>query len=164
MSRGSERLCGEYGRSDDGSRPNREAAGAVWAGAGGDGGRSRHADPAADRQAQATFWFGMDHGADEHGDSRAAEAGGLATVVLGREESGRDHGVGLSRRAADGVSQPGAGGAAQAETAGLTGSHGEEFGEDQPGSDAAKEEAIHGRGDWCEGGEGAGTLQNGQAL
>ncbi len=80
------------------------------------------------------------------------------------EESGRNYGTGLSRRTAHGVSQPGARGAALAEAAGLAGSHGEELGEDPQRSGAAEEEAIHGRGDWHEGGEGAGTLQNGQAL
>src|SRR5438876_211858 len=57
-----------------------------------------------------------------------------------------------------------AGGAASAEAAGLTEGHGEEFGEDQQRSGAAQKQAAHGRGDWREGGEGAGTLQNGQAL
>ena len=38
--------------------------------AGGAGGRSRHADPAADRQAQAASRHGLDHRADEQGDSQ----------------------------------------------------------------------------------------------
>src|SRR6516164_5451972 len=91
-------------------------------------------------------------------------AGGLAAVAVGSEESGRDHRAGLSGGAADGVSQPGAGGAAQAKEGGVTASHGEELGEDQQGSGAAEKEALHGGRDWCEGGEGAGTLQNGQAF
>src|SRR6266704_2312511 len=53
---------------------------------------------------------------------------------------------------------------APAQAGGVTRSHGEEFGEDPQGSGAAEKEAIQGRGDWAEGGEGAGTLQNGQAF
>src|SRR5205807_10663597 len=100
---------------------------AVSIAAGGAGRRSRHADSAADRQAQTASWFGMDQGTDQHGNSRVGEAGGLATVVIGREESGRNHGTGLSKYAADDVSQPSDGRAASAEAAGLTEGHGEEF-------------------------------------
>jgi len=39
-------------------------------------------DPAADRQAQAAFRFWLDHGADEHGDSRIGEAGSLQLSLL----------------------------------------------------------------------------------
>src|SRR3974377_2237635 len=141
MSGGGERLCGEHGRSEHGSRQNQAAAGEVWIAARGDGGGSRNADAAADRQAEAASRFGMDHRPDEHSDSGIGGAGGVAAVAVGSEESGRDHRAGLSGGAADGVSQPGAGGAAQAKEGGVTASHGEELGEDPQGRGTAEEEA-----------------------
>ena len=62
------------------------------------------------------------------------------------------------------MSQPGAGGAAAAQAAGLAAGHGEKFGEDRHRSGATEKEALHGRGDWREGREGTGTLQNGEAF
>src|SRR4029077_7627379 len=53
---------------------------------------------------------------------------------------------------------------ARAQAAGVAGSDGERAGEDHEGSGAAKEEASEGGGDRAEGGEGAGALQDGQAL
>src|SRR6266567_2593970 len=156
--------AGNTGDPTTGSGPNREAEQAVRIAAGGHGGRSRDADAATDQQAEAASRLGMDHRADEHGDSGISGAGCVAAVAVGPEESGRDRCAGLSGRAADGLSQPGAGGTAHAQAGGVTRSHGEEFGEDPQGSGAAEKEAIQGRGDWAEGGEGAGTLQNGQAF
>src|SRR2546429_6752579 len=82
MSGGGERLCGEHGRSDDGSRPNREVAGAVSIAAGGAGRRSRHADSAADRQAQTASWFGMDHGTDRKSTRLNSSHGYISYAVF----------------------------------------------------------------------------------
>jgi len=61
---------------------NGEAAEEVWTAPSGDGGRSRNADAATDRQAQAAFWFGLDHSTDDHGDSGLVEQGALQLSLL----------------------------------------------------------------------------------
>src|SRR5260370_39743332 len=106
MSGGRGGVSGKHGRSHDGSRPSRETAGEVWLVPGGDGGGSRDADPAADRQTQAASRFWLDHGTNEPGASPIGGPRGFATVVPGPEESGREPFAGLSWRTGLPLAEP----------------------------------------------------------
>ena len=164
MPGGSGSLPRQHRRPDDGGRSGGEAAAAVRAGAGGPGGRSRHADPAADRQAAGAARHGLDHRLDEWGDSHLGGEGGLATLLARPAESGRDRFPRLSWRKAGGLPQPAAGRGARPQAPSLAGSDGEEFDQDRQGRGPAQEEAADGGGDRAEGGQGPGPLQGGQAF
>src|SRR5205807_6693356 len=157
-------LSGQHGRSNHGGRPGKQVARALPVVAGGAGGRSGHADPAADSQAQSASRDGLDHGLDQCGDPRIAGRGIVATLVVRREESGRDPIAGISRGAVDGLLQPFAGGRTERQAGGVVDGDREGAGENRKSSGTTHEEADDDDRDCFEGGQGAGTLQDRQTL
>src|SRR5437660_2361194 len=157
-------VCRQHGRSHHGGGSSEQVARALSPVPGGAGGRSRHADPAADRPAQGSSPDGLDHRLDQWGDSRFAGRGIFTTLAVRRAEFGGDRIAGISRRAIDGLLQPFAGRRAETQTRGVIGGDGERAGPNRERSGAPQEEAIDGDRDCFEGGQGAGALQDGQTL
>src|SRR5208283_2234163 len=113
---------------------------------------------------QSASRAGLDHGLDQRGDSRFAGTRGSATVVVGPAKSGRDSIGGLSRRAIDGVLQPADGRTAAAQAGAVISGDGERTEPNRQRSGAPKKEAAGGHRHRVEGGQGAGAIQDGQAL
>ena len=102
----------------------------------------------------------MDHRLDEHGNGQLVEQGALQLSLLDEknlaEISAPEYAGERLMVCHNPISRNSAGASDRRYW-----NHGEELAEDQPGSGAAEEKAAHRGGDWDEGGEGTGTLQNG---